>query len=218
MYSARHAAAVRVVHSVASAAELAWWSCALHAEPPASSLLPVNCCTALQGRIILYNPKHRPRWTNGPPIGVPKLAGGWRSSAYHYAYRQAAGMHDVSTPLAGKPQTRTAAPDARYDSPGCCPLHAEHHPFSCPAAFLPAPGCKEHPCGPARHPRAPRHSARAAPLPGAPHLFELHRAGGMVPDERLQLCACAQRSVAGAVVQSCSLFEHTACGWLACLA
>lgn len=92
MYSARHAAAVRVVHSVASAAE----PCALHAEPPASSLLPVNCCTALQGHIILYNPKHRPRWTNGPPIGVPKLAGGWRSSAYHYTYRQAAGMHDVS--------------------------------------------------------------------------------------------------------------------------
>ena len=53
--------------------------------------------------------------------------------------------------------------------------------------------CEEHPSRPARHPCAPRHSTRAAPLPGTALVLQLHRAGCVVPHEQLQLCARAQR-------------------------
>lgn len=56
---------------------------------PVAAMLTTACCVVAldpQGRIILYDKKHRPRRGNGPPVDVPELAPDGRQKAFYLRY------------------------------------------------------------------------------------------------------------------------------------
>ncbi len=52
-------------------------SCPTHLAP---------ICTHVQGRLILYGQQYRPRFSNGPPVGLPVLKPAARSRRFYFPY------------------------------------------------------------------------------------------------------------------------------------